>query len=125
MFEKILTTEQVFFIMNIDNERMFYAGGAFMKKKYALKNKKRFFTFTAAVFLSVLSFITTTSAHGFKEKEYRTIIVKKGDTLWDIASQHSKDYDIRKFIFEIKKANNLPDSAIYIGQELKIPQMQY
>lgn len=96
-----------------------------MRKKYVLKNKRRFFSFIAAVFLFILSFITATSAHGFKEREYRTIIVKKGDTLWDIASEYSKGYDIRKYIYEIKKANNLPDSSIYMGQELKIPQIQY
>jgi len=46
--------------------------------------------------------------------------VRQGDTLWDIANQHRGRTDVRKYIFQIKKLNDI-DSNIYPGQELFLP----
>ncbi len=53
---------------------------------------------------------------------YKTIIVKEGDTLWDIAKCfNNKNKDVRKVVYIIKKFNGLNNAVIYPGQELKIP----
>ena len=93
-----------------------------MKKRYVLRNKKRFYTFIITLLVVAFTFIFATSVYGFKEKTYETITVKRGDTLWAIAGKYNKGEDIRKYIYEIKKLNLLSDSCIYEGDELVIPQ---
>ena len=52
--------------------------------------------------------------------EYDTIVIAKGDTLWNIAKKYNYDnIDIRSKISEIKELNQI-SSNIQIGQELKI-----
>ena len=48
-----------------------------------------------------------------------TYIVKKGDTLWDIANKYNTSVD------KIKSLNNLKSNIIQIGQVLKIPSSIY
>jgi len=92
-----------------------------MNHKLVLKNKKRF---TAFIFL--LLFFTATTfyashSYGYREPQYKTVMVKYGDTLWDIAKTNANNSDIRKYIFKIKKLNCLSDSNIYPGITLKLP----
>lgn len=91
-----------------------------MKKKYVLKNKKRFSIFISVLVLITLTTILTNTAYGFKQPRYNLVTVKQGDTLWDIAKR-SNNNDIREFIYEIKTVNNLSNSEIYQGAVLKIP----
>jgi LysM repeat protein len=49
-----------------------------------------------------------------------TYKVKKGDNLWVIGSKLSQK-NISKFVFEVKKINNLEESVIYVDQVIKIP----
>ncbi|MCF6093115.1 LysM peptidoglycan-binding domain-containing protein [Microaerobacter geothermalis] len=52
------------------------------------------------------------------------VTVKKGDTLWSIASQvNKKGVDLYKMIYYIKKTNGLKDHLIYPGQQLVIPEI--
>jgi len=43
-----------------------------------------------------------------------------GDTLWSIANSHRGQMDVRKYIYQIQKLNNIK-STIYPGQELLLP----
>lgn len=61
------------------------------------------------------------NSHGFNEKEHEIIKVVPGDTLWKIAEEQNKNGDIRKYIYEIKRINQLEDSLIYPGMSLKLP----
>jgi hypothetical protein len=92
-----------------------------MKRRYVLKNKTRFFTviFSLSLILTVVLFAS--SAYSFEGERFDTVKVQKGDTLWNIAGDYCKNGDIRRFIYEIKKINNLSDSQIYEGDDLKIP----
>jgi hypothetical protein len=92
-----------------------------MKKKYKLKNKKRFFTLIFLLFAVMITFIFADITYGYKEKEYKMVEIKCGDTLWDIADRYRGDTEIRKFLYEIKKVNSLDTSNIYTGDTLKIP----
>lgn len=92
------------------------------KKKYILKNRKRFISFIACLALLIVFAAATVTANGYKEPGYRTVMISGGDTLWDIALRHkTQNEDIRKFIYKIKKLNNMQSSSIYEGDLLKIP----
>jgi len=66
-------------------------------------------------------------SHG--ETEYKTIYVSSGDTLWSIAKTEVSDNeyysgkDIRNVVDEISYINNLCQSNLKIGTELKIPTL--
>ncbi|HHW30520.1 MAG TPA: LysM peptidoglycan-binding domain-containing protein [Clostridiaceae bacterium] len=92
-----------------------------MNRRYILVNKRRFIVIVAMALMIISTLIFSASAQGFKEINYITVKIQKGDTLWSIAEKYGGNSDIRKYIFEIKKANNLLNSQIYEGDELKIP----
>lgn len=90
-------------------------------KVYRLKNRRKFFSFLFIMLVIIYSVGCVTSAGKDIKKEYRTVTVKPGDTLWDIASKYCGNMDIRKYIYQIKKINNLDDAVIYAGQKLCLP----
>lgn len=93
-----------------------------MKKRYYLKNKKRFYAILVALTLVMFSSILMVSANnGETHNTYSTICVSSGDTLWQLAEKYNPNGDIRKLVREIKKMNSLNGSEIYAGEELKIP----
>ena len=75
----------------------------------------------------LLSLILTKSTYSHGEKEYKTIYVSNGDTLWNIAKSESKtnnyykNKDVRNIISDIMKENNLNNSSLNIDQKLIIP----
>lgn len=91
-----------------------------MKKRYILKNKTRFYIFVTVLAISILTVFSFTKAYGYKERELEIIIIKSGDTLWDIAKKYNKKGDIREYIYDLKIINNLNDSSIMAGSELKV-----
>jgi LysM repeat protein len=92
-----------------------------MKKRYVLKNRTRFSTFVIVVMVIVTTILLASTVYGYKESSYKTITVKQGDTLWNIAKKNNTNKDIRRFVYEIKKVNNMNTSEILSGQELQIP----
>ena len=95
-----------------------------MKKRYVLKNKRRFMI-TMAILISVISsifLIATTKTEGYAEITYNEIVITTGDTLWNIAeSTYGYNSDIRKKVAVIKKANDMKTSELFEGQVLLIP----
>ena len=61
-----------------------------MKKRYVLKNKKRFIFFMAFVITSMFIIISMVNIYGYKEECYEIIKINSGDTLWDIAERYNK-----------------------------------
>ena len=93
-----------------------------MKKRYRLKSKFRFSIFLILVFTLLSgSFLLASYASSNKSEEYRVITVRKGDTLWSIATEQYNNRDVRKIVYDIKKFNNLSSAFIYEGQEIKLP----
>lgn len=97
-----------------------------VRRNIIIKDKMRFISFLSLAFLSVMVifnvFLFQKSAEGHENNNLKTIIVDKGDTLWDIVDEHTAiDYDIREVIYHVKKLNNLTTSYVYPGQELLIP----
>jgi Na+-transporting NADH:ubiquinone oxidoreductase subunit NqrC len=94
----------------------------YVRKKYVLKNKKRFLIVVITSLTMACSLIFASSAYGYKEPRYQVIKIKKGDTLWELAQCYGNNGDIRKYIYDIKKLNKLSSSEIFEGDYLKIPR---
>lgn len=95
-----------------------------MKKRYVLKNKKRFLSFVASLLVMLLLVVSMSSVEASRlgAENYRILSVSRGDTLWDIAREYGANMDIRKYIYKIKKLNKLSSSEIFEGDVLKLPQ---
>ncbi|MFO7612317.1 MAG: LysM peptidoglycan-binding domain-containing protein [Clostridia bacterium] len=95
-----------------------------MKKRYVLKNKRRFMI-TMAVAVSILGSVLLASAtrpQGYSQMRFDEIVVRSGDTLWDIAADaYGSNSDIRRMVALVQKTNGLDSPEIYAGQVLLIP----
>ncbi len=87
-------------------------------------NKKRF---TNAIgMLAIIIFLIIILINTFKNQPkyietYKTVYISENETLWSIAEEYKKpNQDIRDYIYEIRKLNNMESAAIYEGQELTI-----
>jgi cell division protein YceG involved in septum cleavage len=92
-----------------------------MNKKYVLKNKTKFFSFIFIISLIAFMTIYTNSVSGYKEAQYQSVAIQSGDTLWSIAEKYGNNSDIRKYIYEIKKINNLDSNMLYENTAILIP----
>lgn len=94
-----------------------------MKRKYVLKNKRRFATIVMLFSLVVIfsGMIVHAGAASQAQDVNQVVQVSKGDTLWEIASCYSDNTDPRAYIYEIKEINHLDSDNIYAGQELYLP----
>ena len=73
--------------------------------------------------ITLLLFITIPGkASNKKEVSYREYFVLKGDTVWSIASRFkTENMDIRDYMYEIEKTNEIKNSKIYENNKLIIP----
>ena len=94
-----------------------------------IKNVKKFvrsILIILGIILS-LSLIIAKVSYSHGEKQYKSIYVSEGDTLWNIAKDNQKnnvyykDKDVRYIINDLMKINNLSNSNIQVNQELVIP----
>ena len=83
-------------------------------------NKKRFILAVTILIVLVITLFSHCSAMP-KNNEIESIVVSTGDTLWSIASEYKKPgEDVREYIYELRKLNNLENCIIYPGQKIKI-----
>ena len=64
--------------------------------------------------------IWSINAHAAQPKEHQILTVRQGDTLWNIAQAHRGNTEIRKYIYNLQKLNDI-GSNIVPGQELLLP----
>ena len=69
-----------------------------MKRKYRIRNKKRFFSFLFLLFITIMLAGSVVAAAGNEKTECRTIVVRPGDTLWEIAQDNAGNNDIRQYV---------------------------
>ncbi|MTI67773.1 MAG: LysM peptidoglycan-binding domain-containing protein [Firmicutes bacterium] len=98
-----------------------------MRKRIVIANKVRFIIFMTCLILLLLTttniILNTNKVFSTTYQEYKTIVVNKGDTLWEIASNNNpKEEDVRKVVYELKVVNKLKSSYIRPGDILKIPK---
>ncbi len=98
--------------------------------RYYHLNKKRIWRYGIAVLLLVIIFsvffitkTVTAQRAADRMKLVTTIEVKKGDTLWDIASVYfTEEYDdLNEYIEEIKDSNGMVSDEIHAGNYIIIP----
>lgn len=86
----------------------------------------------AEVFFLIVVLIMSSSISSFAQskkseekfnKYYISISIKKGDTLWSIASEYmTAEYDnIEEYILEVKRINHISGDTIYTGRYLTVP----
>ena len=72
--------------------------------------------------LACLMVVVTTVAAKGNQHEMVGYTYDTGSTVWDMAVRHCpKDMDIRVFVDEIEKANDIKNSVVYEGSYYKIP----
>lgn len=94
-----------------------------------IKNIKKFIIGISVIFgvIITLSLIFVKSTLSYTSKDFKTIFIKSGDTLWSIAldmqenNSYYKGKDVRYIIGDLKDINSLKNSTVYTNQELKIP----
>ncbi len=86
------------------------------------KNKlfRALMVFSLTLFMLIQACTMTFSYLPSEEREYRTVVVRSGDTLWSIAESMC-DGDVRKEIKDIKKFNNLKSDTLNVGDHIKVP----
>lgn len=98
--------------------------------EYYQMNKKRLWMIGAALLFIVLLFSvffitkTVTAQRNVDRTKLVTCIeVKKGDTLWSIASEFSSDEynDMNEYIEEIKDSNRMISDEIHAGNYIIVP----
>ncbi len=73
------------------------------------------------ILLCIVGLINKISNKTIYTEKQETIYVCEDDTLWSIAEDYKKpNQDIREYIYEIKKINNMENATIYEGQEITI-----
>lgn len=93
-----------------------------MNRRYVLKNRRRFYIFVLAITVSLSCMLFAATANGADTNpEYSIVTVEKGDTLWNLAKEYNHGGDIRSYIREVQKINDLTDGIIYEGDEIKMP----
>lgn len=90
-----------------------------------IKNKFKFIRGITIIVFLLITLLNTSIAKTIEEAEILSYTVCKGDTLWTIAKEYkANDKDIRQYINELKKLNNMTNSNICEGQTLKVIKEQ-
>jgi LysM repeat protein len=84
-----------------------------------IANKRRFITTITLLVILIISIFNLCLAKD--EVITEDYVVSAGETLWSIASENKKmGQDIREYIYELRKVNNMNDCMIYPNQVIKI-----
>lgn len=86
------------------------------------KNKlfRALMVLSLTVFMLVQAATMTFSYVPEAQREYKTVIVRSGDTLWSIASEYTTG-DVRDKIRDIKDFNNLSSDVLCAGDRIQVP----
>ena len=86
-----------------------------------IKLKQLSFVLTTMIIIAGASgLLFSNQVSAAEEPIYEIEIVNAGDTIWEIAEKHNQDgNDLRKYVDEICKSNNIEDYIIYPGQAIK------
>ncbi len=95
------------------------------KRKYVLKNRSRFFAFLFLTTLIISFLVYTINISGYSEPTLKSVSIQYGDSLWSIAEEHTDDSsDIRDYIRDIKRINNLDSSFLIAGSSIYVPVIE-
>lgn len=96
-----------------------------MRRRIKIMDYKRFivslFIAVSVVFLVFYISISASEQKDSFSKELTYYYVNYGDTLWDIAIENKGNKDVRTYLYQMKKINDLKTSDISPGLKLIIP----
>ncbi len=86
------------------------------------KNKlfRALMVFSLTVFMLIQAATMAFSYIPDSEREYKTVVVSSGDTLWSIACEYAGG-DVRNKIKDIKNFNNLTSDVLTVGEHIRVP----
>ena len=122
----ILTYKQQFVKQKFEKRRLYIK--KLNRKRKSNLNIKSILLIVLAI-IAVNSLFSGSKSYSKVEVEYKSEYASYGDTLWSIAERESKnnkyyqDKDVREIIYDLKKINNMSNSDLSEGQEIKIPKM--
>ncbi len=73
------------------------------------------------ILLLCVGFALVGVGKSINEQAYTEITIVEGDTLWDLANQHSHDTTPEKWIEDVMIANDMTSSTIRSGESLLLP----
>lgn len=100
------------------------------RREREVAKKKIIILMMATLFLVIIGFVivgnnlssSKVNARSITEehKEYKSIVIEAGETLWSIADTYGPTYlnDKREYVQEIMEVNGLSTEEIYQGQHL-------
>lgn len=95
------------------------------RRRTVIIDKKKFFRFIliSVLLLNLLIslFVAPILTKADEEPIFETVTVRIGDTLWSIAEEYSGAGDVRSFVYELKKHNNLKSANLSVGQQILVP----
>ncbi|MDR3295723.1 MAG: LysM peptidoglycan-binding domain-containing protein [Clostridiales Family XIII bacterium] len=98
------------------------------RKSYRICSKIKFAIFltslAAVIFLAGGFVFADNAVTGMEIPSYAIVEIQSGDTLWQIASEHNNGQDIRRFIHEICRINDISAGDLRPGQMIRIPSVQ-
>ncbi len=97
------------------------------RNAYPLRRRKRRKKKSALLILIVITILSVSllfsSGRAADVEQYTEFLVEPGDTLWGIARKNlPSNMDIRQYVYEIAKVNEVENSIIYPGKVLLLPQ---
>jgi LysM repeat protein len=76
---------------------------------------------TVSLSLSMINHAQAQDTSQPEAEQFQVWTVRQGDTLWSIANQHRGRTEVRKYIYQIQKLNDI-NSTIHPGQKLLLPR---
>ena len=96
-------------------------------KKYRITNVKRFVSFVVTLILIIGATVVAFATINHREYtmvDTKVVVVSAGQSIWTIAETNNivpEGMDIRKYIHNVRKLNNIGTSLIYPGQIIELP----
>jgi LysM repeat protein len=93
-----------------------------MNKKQSTFNSYKLLYILFFLLILVCVKVTCDDLRGADPTEYKTVIVKNGDSLWGMASTYRGKMSSQEFVNWVEKENNLTDrNTIQVGQKILLP----
>lgn len=100
-----------------------------INRRYRIYSTRRFtfFIISAVVTLALVGYMVfAVTSNAQSEIKYDKVIVRSGDSVWNIAKKHVKgNYDIRHAVKVICDVNDIDSVTIYPGQLIMVPTYVY
>lgn len=85
------------------------------------KKPNKFKIIRTLTILLIILYVLFSNVIAKEERELVDYTVCQNDTIWSIAKEHKEeDEDIREYVYEIQKINNLVNKDLSDGQVIKI-----